>query len=46
MSHTLEKGVYRLTFDTAGYFRSIGSKSFYPEVSKGCVEMEGWVDAI
>lgn len=33
LSHVLEKGVYRITFDTAGYFRSIGSKSFYPEVT-------------
>lgn len=31
-THALQPGVYRLTFDTAGYFRSVGSKSFYPEV--------------
>lgn len=29
----LEPGVYRLTFDTAGYFRARQVKGFYPEVS-------------
>lgn len=28
----LEKGVYRLTFETAPYFRSVKSESFYPYV--------------
>lgn len=40
VEHALARGVYRLTFDTAGYFRAIGSKSFYPEVSGWVV---GWV---
>jgi 5-hydroxyisourate hydrolase len=26
-------GRYRLTFDTAAYFASLGDKAFYPEVS-------------
>ncbi len=29
----LTKGVYRLTFDTATYFDSLGLGGFYPEVS-------------
>lgn len=29
----LENGVYRLTFDTGAYFKSLGSKSFYPVVA-------------
>ena len=28
----LEPGLYRLRFDTAGYFRRFGLKTFYPEV--------------
>jgi 5-hydroxyisourate hydrolase len=28
----LTAGVYRLTFDTEGYFESQGTRSFYPEV--------------
>jgi 5-hydroxyisourate hydrolase len=28
----LEPGVYRLRFGTAGYFRRLGLKTFYPEV--------------
>ncbi|MBI3005920.1 MAG: hydroxyisourate hydrolase [Ignavibacteriales bacterium] len=28
----LERGTYRLTFETATYFRSVGSESFYPYV--------------
>ena len=30
--HDLKEGVYRLTFDTASYFASQGTESFYPEV--------------
>ncbi len=29
---TLTAGVYRITFDTAGYYDGLGSTSFYPEV--------------
>ncbi len=29
---TLQKGVYRLTFDTASYFRDSGAEGFYPSV--------------
>jgi 5-hydroxyisourate hydrolase len=29
----LEDGRYRLTFDTAAYFRTAGETGFYPEVS-------------
>ena len=29
----LRPGVYRLTFDTAVYFETQGSKSFYPQVA-------------
>ena len=29
----LEAGVYRITFDTAAYFKAQGAASFYPEVS-------------
>jgi 5-hydroxyisourate hydrolase len=29
----LEDGRYRLTFDTAQYFRTVGEVAFYPEVS-------------
>jgi 5-hydroxyisourate hydrolase len=29
----LERGVYRLTFETAAYFQASGQKTFYPEVS-------------
>jgi 5-hydroxyisourate hydrolase len=29
----LEDGRYRLTFDTAQYFRTVGDAAFYPEVS-------------
>ncbi|MFZ5467929.1 MAG: hydroxyisourate hydrolase [Myxococcota bacterium] len=29
----LPPGVYRLTFDTAGYFRAQGKQGFYPEVT-------------
>lgn len=28
----LSAGLYRLTFDTAGYFRAKGTKGFYPHV--------------
>ena len=28
----LEAGVYRLTFDTAGYWRAKGTRGFYPDV--------------
>ena len=28
----LEKGMYRLTFETASYFRSVQTESFYPYV--------------
>ena len=28
----LTAGVYRISFDTAGYYRAIGGTSFYPEV--------------
>lgn len=30
---SLEPGVYRLTFDTAAYFRTQSVKGFYPEVT-------------
>jgi 5-hydroxyisourate hydrolase len=30
---TLERGTYRLTFDTGGYFASLGVVGFYPEAS-------------
>lgn len=30
---TLGAGTYRLTFETAAYFRAIGVESFYPTVS-------------
>jgi 5-hydroxyisourate hydrolase len=30
---TLEKGIYRITFDTAAYFKKNGKKGFYPYVS-------------
>ncbi len=30
---SLEKGVYRLVFDTAAYFTSIGVEGFYPEAA-------------
>lgn len=30
---TSGSGTYRLTFDTAAYFRSVGVESFYPMVS-------------
>jgi 5-hydroxyisourate hydrolase len=33
VSGELEDGRYRLTFDTAQYFRTIGEVVFYPEVS-------------
>ncbi len=26
----LEMGIYRLTFDTGGYFRALGGETFYP----------------
>lgn len=29
----LESGVFRLTFDTNGYFKSNGTDGFYPEVT-------------
>ena len=29
---TLTEGVYRISFDTAGYYRAINGTSFYPEV--------------
>jgi len=29
---TLEKGIYRLTFETGAYFLSKGGKGFYPSV--------------
>ena len=29
----LKRGVYRLTFETAKYFRSTGAKGFYPAVT-------------
>ena len=28
----LERGVYRISFDTAAYFKATGQKSFYPVV--------------
>ena len=31
--NSIEAGTYRLTFLTAGYFRSIGVESFYPYIS-------------
>ena len=30
---TVERGMYRLTFDTAAYFADLGIEAFYPEVS-------------
>lgn len=30
--HTLKPGLYRLTFDTAAYFKSRKIEAFYPEV--------------
>ena len=30
---SVERGVYKLTFDTATYFASQGDEAFYPEVS-------------
>lgn len=32
-THILTPGIYRITFDVCGYFKSINSKSFYPEVT-------------
>ena len=29
----VEPGIYRLVFDTAGYFAAQGTESFYPEVA-------------
>ena len=29
---TLSTGVYRITFDTAGYYEALGEETFYPEV--------------
>ena len=29
----LERGVYRITFDTASYFSALGIEGFYPEAS-------------
>ncbi len=29
----LDAGIYRLVFDTAGYFASTGQQGFYPEVT-------------
>jgi 5-hydroxyisourate hydrolase len=29
----VERGVYRITFDTAAYFRAQGVEAFYPEVT-------------
>jgi len=31
--HALAVGVYRLTFDTGAYFRSLGGEPFFPEAS-------------
>jgi 5-hydroxyisourate hydrolase len=31
--HNLEKGTYRITFDTANYFKNNDTKSFYPYVA-------------
>jgi 5-hydroxyisourate hydrolase len=31
-SHPLSAGVYRLRFDTAAYFHSLGVPTFYPDV--------------
>ena len=31
--NVLEKGIYRLLFDTAGYFQKQNKKSFYPQVT-------------
>ena len=31
-SRALDAGVYRLTFETAGYFRATGVQGFYPSV--------------
>jgi 5-hydroxyisourate hydrolase len=30
--HQIERGLYRITFDTASYFRLLGVNSFYPYV--------------
>jgi 5-hydroxyisourate hydrolase len=30
---SLERGTYRITFDTAGYFAATGRASFYPSVT-------------
>lgn len=31
--HSLESGVYRITFDTGAYFKSTNTEGFYPEAS-------------
>jgi 5-hydroxyisourate hydrolase len=31
-THALQRGLYRITFDTAAYFRASGVESFYPAV--------------
>jgi 5-hydroxyisourate hydrolase len=33
LAGALQDGRYRLTFDTAQYFRTVGAAAFYPEVS-------------
>ena len=30
--HQLDAGAYRLRFDTAAYFQTLGARAFYPEV--------------
>ncbi len=30
--HSLQKGLYKITFETADYFRDCGKKGFYPSV--------------
>jgi HIUase/Transthyretin family len=29
----IQPGIYRITFDTTTYYRAVGGKTFYPEVS-------------
>jgi 5-hydroxyisourate hydrolase len=31
-NHKLAVGVYRLTFETSAYFRSIGAQGFFPQI--------------
>ena len=32
MPGALTAGIYRITFDTAGYYQRLGQRTFYPEV--------------